>query len=108
VNGFIEIYVDGWLRYRWLFTLRDYESFSWEEQIDLRAADLVKIIAHLKEIVIPNFDPSRTEIQIAYESKMNQYVESEMPGASSDGIYNAELFDHNVQVDGRIPTGGTP
>jgi hypothetical protein len=71
VNGFVEIYADGWKRYRWQFTLEDYKSFPYEQQVDLRKADLDTIIAHLKEHVVPNFDPSRIEIFIAYESKMN-------------------------------------
>jgi methyl coenzyme M reductase gamma subunit len=71
VNGFIEIYVDGWKRYRWQFILKDYESFSFEQQVELREADLKKIIDALKENVVPVFDPARTQFQIAYESKMN-------------------------------------
>lgn len=73
MNGFIEIYVDGWLRYRWKFTLRDYEGFTFQQQVDLRWADIQKITKSLKENVLPNFDPTRTLFQIAYESKLNYH-----------------------------------
>jgi hypothetical protein len=90
VNGFIEIYVDGWKRYRWQFTLKDYGSFPFKQQVDLRKSDLDMIIGHLKEHVVPNFDPSRIEIFIVYESKMNNHESIEesadaLPGSLVEG-----------------------
>jgi hypothetical protein len=90
VNGFIEIYVDGWLRYRWLFTLRDYESFTFQEQVDLRTDDLKKIIQSLIENVVPNFDPSRTQFQIAYQSKMNDNDYSQELEPEPNGIHHGK------------------
>jgi hypothetical protein len=80
MNGHVEIYIDGVMRYKWIFTLPDYEFFPFEQQVDLRKCDQDKIIVHLKENVVPVFDPARTEFCIAYESKMNTYEEeSEIP-----------------------------
>lgn len=90
MNGFIEIYVDGWLRYRWMFTLRDYETFSFDQQVDLREADLEKIIDHLTENVVPNFDPTRTQFCIAYESKMNNDDQIEMLDGWPNELYNGK------------------
>jgi methyl coenzyme M reductase gamma subunit len=90
VNGFIEIYVDGWLRFRWLFTLKDYESFSFEQQVELREADLKKIIHSLKENVVPNFDPARTEFAITYQSKMNDDDQIKMPDGFPNELYNGK------------------
>jgi len=91
VNGFIEIYVDGWLRYRWLFTLRDYEEYSFEQQVDLRKIDLDKITSHLIENVLPNFDPTRTEFQIAYQSKMNEHDTNKKPKLNPNEIHHVSL-----------------
>lgn len=90
MNGFIEIYVDEWLRYRWMFTLRDYETFSFEQQVDLRTTDLKKIIANLIENVVPNFDPTRTQFCIAYESKMNNDDQNEMPDGWPNELYHGK------------------
>jgi hypothetical protein len=106
VNGFIEIYVDGWIRYRWLFTLRDYESFPFEQQVDLREADLKKIIDHLRENVVPNFDPGRTEFCIAYESKMNSNDYSEMFIDQPDDLHKEESRADDCHADGGTPEGG--
>ena len=98
--------MDGWLRYRWLFTLRDYESFSFEQQVELREADLKKIIDHLKENVSPNFDPARTEIRIAYESKMNNYDQNKMPNDRSDDLHSGQSREGDSQRDGFVLIGG--
>lgn len=98
--------MDGWLRYRWLFTLRDYESFPFEQQVELREADLKKIVDHLREIVVPNFDPTRTEFCIAYESKMNDDDNSEMPEQKTDDLYNEKSQADDCPANGGQPAGG--
>jgi hypothetical protein len=95
VNGFIEIYVDGWCRYRWLFTLRDYEDFSFEQQVELREADLKKIISHLTDNVIPNFDPARTQYFITYQSKLNEQPVDEETG----DLHQEQLQNHEPLCD---------
>lgn len=100
MNGFIEIYVDDVLRYRWLFTLRDYESFSFQQQVDLRIDDLNKIIVALKENVVQNFDPARTQFQIAYESKMNYDGNSEMPEPEPDEVHHGASQNNDSPRNG--------
>jgi hypothetical protein len=95
VNGFIDIYADGWKRYRWQFTLKDYESFSFQDQVDLRKADLDTIIAHLKEHVIPNFDPSRIEIFIVYESKLNNDGPDKEPEPHTNEVYHGTTHQND-------------
>jgi hypothetical protein len=106
VNGFIEIYVDGWKRYRWQFTLKDYETFPFEQQVDLRKADLDTIIGHLKEHVVSNFDPSRIETFIVYESKLNSDAIGEIPESEANEIYNGSLQGNERPGNGEGAAGG--
>lgn len=79
--------------------MRDYQSFPFEQQVELREADLKKIIDHLRENVVPNFDPARTEFCIAYESKMYDNDYSEMPEQNPDDLHNEEPRTKNSTAD---------
>ena len=98
--------MDGWKRYRWQFTLKDYESFPFERQVDLRKADLDTIIGHLKEHVVPNFDPSRIETFIVYESKMNNDDIGEEPERNPDEIHYGSPRENDRPGDGECFEGG--
>lgn len=67
----VEVWINGFFRYRWKIKLETPDWLSLEIRTELREKEISSIILYLQEKVLPSFNPDYYELYIIQQSKMN-------------------------------------